>query len=145
MNEKLTLSDCFKYPNAKVLKFDNSNCETTEYKNLFDYIYSTAYFDGANIQKTSQEDFDEYYLPECQLILRPKDSLTVEEKLELADIICDDNNPEDYIQVIENLLSKKGFEYDGYFLSEFVSIFDKLTKWNVDYRGFIESRKAVEQ
>lgn len=95
--EKLTLQDCFKYPNARIFDYTSSKDNPTIYSNVFlnvirksfptcnslssrKYIYSIGEFDGAYIQYTKQEDFEDYYVSNCKLRLRHLESLTEEEK-----------------------------------------------------------------
>lgn len=62
--EKLTLQDCFKYPNARILKtWDNGNSKTN--------IETFLWRQGENIGDD---------ISDCKLILRPLSSLTDEEK-----------------------------------------------------------------
>ncbi len=78
--EKLTLQDCFKYPNARIERITEKSVGDVFYDNVFELIYRQGDFDSRTNTNTLKGIFEDYTLCEYQLILRPIESLTDEEK-----------------------------------------------------------------
>jgi len=121
--EKLTLADCFKYPNAGIM---------TEFgKSAINKILI-----GAEALTLWMHDRPVEYLKtvgveHCQLILRSIDQLTEDEILEIGKIIVNDNR--EFLDLDTILVQMKQ-----------VRIADYLRSRNIDIDGFIENGKAVK-
>lgn len=136
MNEKLTLQDCCKYPNALIryqmnqfpvsfLEFIEDEYIENDYrKRPFDYIHDT--------------------LEKSQLILRPLSSLTEEEKNELWKFTTDDKLIFEY-QYDESTKSLYADYYTPDIYSCHKEVIDYLRGINIDIDGFLANGKAVQK
>jgi hypothetical protein len=127
-NEKLSLQDCFKYPNARINDYTSSKDSPNEHGNIFKYIYSCAEFDGANIQFTNQTDFNDYYISNCKLILRPLSSLTVDEEIKAMEFVVKSTMVR-HLNLPQHEQKK----------------FDYLRSISIDIDNFIECGKAIAE
>ncbi len=116
MSEKLTLADCFKYPNAHI-----KSKRKHFFLNVLDYL-------EWNLQSIETKNL--------QLTLRSIDQLTDAER-KCIDNICGKLSWENWQRSFEGiytiLSNKKTLE-----------LFDYLRSINIDIDGFIESGKAVK-
>jgi len=113
MNEKLTLSDCFKYPNASIQEFERNMRlkKCSDYENILDIIQFKI-----DIFGYFKED-----MSNCKLILRNLSDLTDDESFKYQDL--SDWYGEIYLDTIKSI--------------------DYLRSINIDIDGFIEAGKAV--
>jgi len=103
MTDKLTLQDCCKYPNAKILDYTGSKDNPNDYRNIYDYIYKQGQLDGMNLEEITEDIFNDYYICNCKLILRDLTQLTDEELQHIIKIYEDE--PNEFIE-IENKLDR---------------------------------------
>jgi len=71
--EKLTLQDCFKYPNATIVRFLSTLHTGTKKYSLLEFV-------NTNFVIRTGHGKSEISISDCKLILRPLSSLTDEEK-----------------------------------------------------------------
>lgn len=139
--EKLTLQDCFKYPNGKI----KSNLK--EYANVIHFINENFNTYISREQKGYSKDF----ISDCKLILRPLSSLTDEEKIEISDYIFDgwDEMPvtcfymvEEFIESIYEVGDNDEFDH-VWSAKDYIELINKLREWNIDIDGLQERGIAV--
>ena len=124
MTEKLTLSDCMKYPNAKIIKYDILNSgRTVIYDNIIRLIEN--YESGYHI-----------IVHNCKLILRDITELTDEEKKHIDRVAC--INPIRYV-----IYESKEFDYA--IMEDDLQICDYLRSINIDIDDYLLSGKAVKE
>ena len=100
MTDKLTLQDCFKYPNAKIIKYDILNSgRTVIYDNIIRLIEN--YESGYHI-----------IVHNCKLILRDITELTDEEKQHIAKEYLFGVNPDRDIWEIGKLIYRSMNTYN---------------------------------
>ena len=141
-DNKLTLQDCCKYPNAKILDYTGSKDNPNDYKNIYDYVHTLGSFDSRNLEDTTEDIFNDYYVCNCKLILRELGELTDEERkhilnnfifelyigtVGISEIVW--NNFDDILACCEN--RKESIDY--------------LRSINIDIDGFLQSGKAVKK
>lgn len=125
MNEKLTIADAMKYPNAMLIRTypaekTETYFNTKNYNNIFNFIVEVG-----SISRTLIYD--------CELILRPLESLTKEER-----------------DSMENILGQAGMftkiTRRGHTIhNKQIEVMDYLRSINIDIDGFIEAGKAVAE
>jgi len=116
MNEKLTLADCFKYPNA-MIQFKTDEIRRGFIRNIFikeDRELEIECFPISFYHQSTSA---------CKLILRPLSDLTDEESFKYQDL--SDWYGEIYLDTIKSI--------------------DYLRSINIDIDGFIEAGKAVAE
>ena len=124
--EKLTVKDAMLYPNATLFWGNGKNIKY--YNNVFEFVIGLSHL-------------SKKFIPPCKLILRPIESLTEEEKKELIPCFTDSNyfnskiiNPYNFVNMTKYCFSSK-----------IVFLIDKLSEWNIDFRGFLYNGKAVAE
>lgn len=122
--DKLTLQDCFKYPNARI----------SEMYPMDNYVYSNLTDKITDLIKNDEIIFPETELTDCRLILRSIDELTEEEKNGLKEL-CEENWK----------MLVPGYYKEVYLNFGHLKCFDYLRNINIDIDGFIDSGKAVKQ
>jgi len=128
MTDKLTLSDCFKYPNASLINKLGLKCE-----NLTEFISAT---DGQDLDFTLQDDG-------FKLILREITDLTDKEIKKCHDIALWDG---DGVPIDERriLIDEKLKFWDCSLSKAERDLADYLEEINIDIHGFLKSGKAVK-
>ena len=128
MSEKLTIANCYKYPNAKMVEFQpelkGHYFSGKKYKNILDFLsHSTGAYGGFPYLEK---------IKTYKLQLRPLSSLTEEEKKKLL------NYRDSHFKIYE-------FHEDDILKLDNFNIFiaDYLRSINIDIDGFIESGKAI--
>lgn len=110
--EKLTLEICMKYPNAKIFH----KTEHIEYYDIEDWFRTKYYYKSFM-----------HHIGDCQLVLRPIDSLTEEERKHLMDICVTKNYSWSGLQTEFELI------HEGYEAGHLpVIIADYLRSINID-------------
>lgn len=142
MTNKLTLQDCFKYPNAKVIEYDFYNTgQSREYKNIMDYINKhKEYYDFTKL------------LFNCKLILRDITQLTDEEKEHIAETYLNDSFDNSHIPKtngksvasIQNIQEQITLILEICSFEQIVEFIDYLRSINIDIDCFLQSGKAVK-
>ena len=127
MTDKLTLSDCFKYPNAKIIKYDILNSgRTVIYDNIIRLIEN--YESGYHI-----------IVHNCKLILREITDLTDEEKKYINDNFS--------YELFRDALGESNWNsFNELFAvcENKMGLIDYLRSINIDIDGFLKSGKAVK-
>lgn len=130
MKTKLTLTDCFKYPNAKIRGYEKGRC-VVEYRDIKEFLYLKFSCSYRNI------DIHER-LSKCKLQLRTLDSLTEQEKNDLLDIALKDK--------CLKVLSAKDYSHGNFDNDLFqldIKRTDYLRSISLDIDGLEQSGKAV--
>ena len=120
MADKLTLSDCMKYPNAPLINQLGLKC-----KNLTEFIKAT---DGQDLDFILQDDG-------FKLILRSIKQLTDEERKHIDRLAC--INPIRYV-----IYESKELDYA--IMKDDLQICDYLRSINIDIDDYLLSGKAVK-
>lgn len=120
MTDKLTLQDCFKYPEAPLISQLGLKCE-----NLAEFIKAV---DGHDLEFILQDD-------DFKLILRSIEQLTDEEKKHIDRLAC--INPIRYV-----IYESKELGYA--IMKDDLQICDYLRSINIDIDCFLQSGKAVK-
>jgi len=135
MTDKLTLSDCFKYPNAKVIPADIGKWSgwiksiDIEHKMLV-----------VSLKGFYPEVHMDVHIADCKLILRDISELTDEEK-EYAEYNYFFEECGDWANICEVFKCALG-TFDG---NNSVELADYLRSINVDIDGFFKCGKAVKE
>ena len=129
--EKLTLKDWQLYPNAKGSMSFKAN--DFMINNIEEFIIFREKNSGTILRSLD--------ISKWKLILRPIESLTEEEKEILIPCFTDSNyfnskiiNPYNSVNMMKCCFSFK-----------IVFLIDKLSEWNIDFRGFLYNGKAVAE
>ena len=120
-DNKLTLQDCFKYPEAEIRHIGGS------FKDVFELIIRS--YDANMSTLYMLADYD------CKLILRSIEQLTDEEKKHIDRLAC--INPIRYV-IYESI------ELSYAIMKDDLQICDYLCSIGVDIHGFLQSGKAVK-
>ena len=126
--EKLTLADCFKYPNAKI----------APYNNIYEMIQS--FYFGEDLIYYSLDDCNNAFestLMASQLKLRPLSDLTEGEESNIGNLLCNVGIDWDNVKTLDDLCS--------YHYGKSKDLIDYLRSINIDIDGFIEAGKAVAE
>lgn len=134
MNEKLTLADCFKYPNAKVF-YDNIQYEIHYILKYTELVWlKTGVFEEG-------KDAGDIPISDCKLILRPLSDLTEGESNYCEKL--EREFPNQYYTVNKKYCRNERDKVRLHFRN--IKIVDYLRSINIDIDGFIEAGKAVSQ
>jgi len=137
MTDKLTLSDCFKYPKAKVKKISDAEITGT-YKNTVIYENIITF-----VVKYPMLDEMEYEISFCKLILREITQLTDEEIKKCHDITFWNYENTSFAERVI-LIDGKMERWDCSLLKTQRDLADYLRSINIDIDGFFECGKAVK-
>ena len=138
-DNKLTLADCLKYPNAKILDYTGSKDNPNDYRNIYDYIYKQGQLDGMNLEEITEDIFNDYYICNCKLILRDISELTDEEKKHILNNFIFD--------LFKDAIGESNWNsFDELFAicENKMGLIDYLRSINIDIDGFLKSGKAVK-
>lgn len=132
MTDKLTLQDCFKYPETPIQFINNDN------------IIRQGYIRAIEIHSDTELEIETFPIAfyhkavsDCKLILRDITELTDEEKQYIID-----NNFMDNIEVL--------FEYDineiirNTYSNKTIKLINYFQKIGIDIHGYLKSGKAVK-
>lgn len=135
MKTKLTLTDCYKYPNAVIREYKRDKV-IHEYKNLLELLAFKCV--TVWIKPKYQLKEANKYLAKCKLHLRTLDSLTEQEKNDLLDIALKDK--------CLKVLSAKDYSH-GNFDNDLFQLDIKRTNYlrsiSLDIDGLEQSGRAV--
>ena len=127
MTEKLTLADCFKYPEAEIVRVYDEYTKNT-YRNIIAFIVNHS----ISVEMRYEISF-------CKLILRSIEQLTDEEKAQLLENHLNDQG--------RDILKRSSYSY-GNFENRLYELDVKQTDYlrsiSVDIDNFLKSGKAVK-
>ena len=138
-DNKLTLADCLKYPNAKILDYTGSKDNPNDYRNIYDYIYKQGQLDGMNLEEITEDIFNDYYICNCKLILRDISELTDEEKKHILNNFIFD--------LFKDAIGESNWNsFDELFAicENKMGLIDYLRSINIDIDDYLLSGKAVK-
>ena len=145
-DNKLTLADCLKYPNAKILDYTGSKDNPNDYRNIYDYIYKQGQLDGMNLEEITEDIFNDYYICNCKLILRDISELTDEEMEKISNdyLFVKCYSVKLFNELFGIISVGKLINYIANKENLLLPLFDYLRSINIDIDGFIKSGKAVK-